>query len=47
MDLESMTANKLIALTNRNALANRDLYDIDFIFKNNFLINEEIIKEKT
>lgn len=43
----SLTANKLIALTNRSSLANRDLYDIDFIFKNNLEIDENIIELRT
>lgn len=47
MALSSMTANKLIALTSRTALANRDLYDIDYIFKNNLTVDEDIIKNKT
>lgn len=47
MTLESMTANKLVALTNRTTLANRDLYDIDFIFRNNFSVDEAVIKAKT
>lgn len=45
MNLEDMCANKLIALTSRNRLANRDIYDIYFILKNWFTINENIIKK--
>ncbi len=46
-DKATIFANKLIALTDRNSLANRDFYDIYFFFKNNFEINEEVIKERT
>lgn len=47
MKLADMTANKLIALTNRNKLANRDIYDIYFIFDNNFPINYDLIEKST
>lgn len=40
-------ANKLVALTDRKKIANRDLYDIFFFFKNIFPINEAIIVERT
>lgn len=47
MDLEDMCANKLLALTSRNKLANRDIFDIHFILNNSMKINEKIIQEKT
>lgn len=47
MNLEDMCANKLIALTSRNRLANRDIYDIHFILSNTLKINEQIILEWT
>lgn len=47
MNLEDMCANKLIALTSRNAIANRDIYDIHFMLNKWFKFNENIIFEKT
>ncbi len=47
LDLDFITANKFIALLNRKKLANRDIYDIHFILKNNLWINKEFIEEKT
>ena len=44
---EDMFAHKLEALTDRKKLANRDIFDIWFFLKNNFDINEEIIKKRT
>ncbi len=44
-DKETIFANKLVALTERNT--NRDIYDVYFFFKNNFWINEDIIFERT
>lgn len=38
-------ANKLVALVER--IANRDIYDVYFFFKNSFDINENIIIERT
>lgn len=38
-------ANKLVALTER--MANRDIYDVYFFFKNSFDINEKVIFERT
>lgn len=40
-------ANKLVALTDRKNLANRDIYDVYFFFKNGFQVNEELIFERT
>jgi predicted nucleotidyltransferase component of viral defense system len=47
MDKWTVFANKLVALTDRNKLANRDIYDIYFFYKNNFPINKDIILERT
>lgn len=43
---EDMFANKLIAMHERMGRANRDIYDVWFFLKNNWQINEEIIKER-
>jgi len=40
-------ASKLSALTSRNEIAMRDIYDIHYFAKNNWDINKEIIKERT
>lgn len=40
-------AGKLLALTLRNEIAMRDVYDIYFFAKNNWDINEDLIKERT
>ncbi len=40
-------ANKLVAVTNRKHIVNRDLYDVYFFFKNMFPINEAVILERT
>lgn len=47
MNLEDMCSNKLIALTDRSRLANRDIYDIHFMLSNWFKFNKDLIKEKT
>jgi predicted nucleotidyltransferase component of viral defense system len=47
LDIEYICANKFIALTARDKLANRDIYDIHFILKNNMQINKEYIEIKT
>ena len=44
---EDMFAHKLAVLTDRKKPANRDIFDIWFFLKNNFDINEEIIKKRT
>lgn len=46
MKKEDLAANKLIALTERSKPANRDIFDLWFILKNNWEINEEIIKKR-
>lgn len=46
MDPDCLFANKLVALTNRNRIVSRDLYDIHFFLRNWFEINEKIIKDR-
>jgi len=47
MTPEYMFAHKLCTITDRTKLQNRDLYDSYFMFKNQFPINEQIIKLRT
>ncbi len=47
MDPDCLFANKLVALTQRNRIVSRDLYDIHFFFKNGFDINQKLIQERT
>jgi predicted nucleotidyltransferase component of viral defense system len=47
MKKECMFAHKLCAISDRKILQNRDLFDSLFMFKNNYPINEEIIKIRT
>ena len=47
MNIEDMCANKLLALTSRNKIANRDIFDIHFILSHSMKINEKFIIEKT
>lgn len=44
---EDMFAHKLVALLEREGKTNRDIYDVWFFLKNNWEINEEIIKIRT
>ena len=44
---EDMTAHKLVALLERKSLANRDLFDVWYFFKNNWSINSELIELRT
>ena len=44
---EDMFANKLIALTERKKLANRDIFDLYYFFSEHWEINENIIKLRT
>lgn len=44
---DCMFAHKLCAISDRKIIQPRDLYDAWFMFKNNFEINEEIIKIRT
>lgn len=45
MTKDSIFWNKLVALYER--MKNRDLYDVNFFLKNNFPLNEKLIKERT
>lgn len=47
LNIDYICANKFIALTNRSKLANRDIYDIHFILKNNLEINKNHIEDKS
>jgi len=47
LDIDFIVANKFLALINRSKLANRDIFDIHFILKNNLEINKEYIETKT
>ena len=44
---EDIFAHKLVALLDRKSIANRDLFDIWYFFKNNWDINEKIIEVRT
>ncbi|PIV08769.1 hypothetical protein COS52_00985 [Candidatus Roizmanbacteria bacterium CG03_land_8_20_14_0_80_39_12] len=44
---EYIFAHKLCAVIDRKNLQNRDLYDVWWMFENNFPINEEIVKLRT
>jgi predicted nucleotidyltransferase component of viral defense system len=46
MTKEDMFANKLIALTNRNSIVNRDIYDVHFFLKNRWKINKKIVEQR-
>ena len=46
MTQSAMCANKLLAVTERNKIVNRDYFDAHFFLKNNWPIDEEIIKLK-
>jgi len=47
MEKKNMTAGKLAALLTRKKFAARDLFDLWFFLKNNWEIDEEVVKEKT
>jgi predicted nucleotidyltransferase component of viral defense system len=47
MDQGDMVAGKLAALLTRKKFASRDLFDTWFFLKNNWQINDELVKEKT
>lgn len=47
MSPDCMFSHKLVAITDRNKLQNRDLYDAHFMFSNDFSINPEIIQIRT
>lgn len=45
LDIEFITANKFLALTMRDKIANRDIYDIHFILKNHLGIDQQRIED--
>jgi len=47
MTKESIMAHKLVAFLDRSQIANRDLYDLWYFFKNNWRVNEEIVELRT
>ena len=46
-DKKTMFSNKLVALSERRALAARDLFDVHYFLKLGYSLNEELIKERT
>lgn len=44
---EDMLAHKLVAMLERIGRANRDIFDVWFFLKNDWSVNEEIIKKRT
>lgn len=42
-----MAAHKMVAMIERKGLTNRDIFDVWFFLKNQWPINEEIIKKRT
>lgn len=44
---EDMVAHKMVAMIERIGKANRDIFDTYFFLKNNWPINEQIIKKRT
>jgi len=47
MRKEEMFAHKLVALSERKTIANRDLFDLWFFMKNNWKVNKEIVELRT
>jgi hypothetical protein len=47
MKKDYLFAHKLVALTDRKHIANRDLYDIYWMFKHQWPIEEGIVKKRT
>lgn len=47
MEKESVCAGKLAAFLTRKKFASRDLFDLWFFLKNDWEINEEVLKERT
>ena len=47
MKREYMTAHKLVALTERKGVANRDIFDIWFFLKSGWSIRDEIVELRT
>ncbi len=46
-DKKTMFSNKLVALSERRALAARDLFDVHYFLKLDYPLSEELIKERT
>lgn len=44
---KDMFAHKLVAMFEREAKTNRDIFDVHFFLKNNWKINEDIIQKRT
>ena len=44
---EDMFANKLLAMVDRIGRTNRDIFDVWFFLKNNWKLNEEIVKQRS
>lgn len=47
MKREDMFAHKLVAMTERGKIANRDIFDIHFFLKSDWEINREIVERRT
>ncbi len=47
MEKSTIFANKLVTVMDRTQLANRDIYDVYYLFKHLFPINEAVIEERT
>lgn len=47
MDVSDMLSNKLVAITDRNTLTMRDVFDCYFLMKKRIEINENIIQART
>lgn len=47
MRKENMFAHKLVAMSERKKIANRDLFDIHFFLEHNWTINEKIVEMRT
>jgi len=45
--IEDAFVNKLVTSLERKRTANRDFYDIEFMFRNNFDFNKKIIEKRT
>ena len=47
MRIEDMFAHKLAAITERKALASRDIYDIYFFLRGSYHVNKNIVEKRT
>ena len=47
MKKEDMFAHKLVAMTERTGMANRDIFDVWFFLENNWEINKKMIEKRT